>query len=448
MSSTRGIQPLRQVDTSPPIHGLQFGSKEWLEAKSQPYIDQVRNPKKVINTRGIMGLDKNAKTRIKAEKIGKQDHLHSKSVQEEIIEDGHSEKSNLASLEGRNENLPRIILDDQGFDFISSDTPLSSLPDFLLPNYKVNNWGLPGHGESKDDCGGYFRKICLNIDEHPDNLAVFKTMTHRCYDPKCPICWKSWALREADRITHRIESFAHKFNWLGRPIHAMISVPSSLYHLSFNKLKIIARRLLKKVGFLGGSVILHCYRQKCVLCGFHKETFTKKCSNCGSSSFSWYFSPHFHVIGFGWIVGEDVSDTYESSGWVIKNLGVRNSVFGTAFYQLTHCAIWYGSGKKHSVTWIGLLSYNSKYKIPPMPKHSTRCPWCGAKMEIAYREFGYKEPLPCPGIDGFYLASSEGWTTTYALRLEAMIPRDMLIDRIPDLNVHHDLIDQLFVGVI
>jgi len=46
-------------------------------------------------------------------------------------------------------------------------------------------------------------------------------------------------------------------------------------------------------------------------------------------------SPHFHILGYGWV--HHVKENYESNGWIVKNLGIRNSVRATAHYQLSHC---------------------------------------------------------------------------------------------------------------
>jgi hypothetical protein len=264
--------------------------------------------------------------------------------------------------------------------------------DFVLPDVRFGNWGLPGHGEARADCGTFFMRACFNVDEHPDHLAVFQPFVHRCFDPKCPEDWRFWLLRESERISSRIDIAMKQKPWMGNPIHYMESVPQRLWYLPKEKLASIAYAIAKRVGFLGGSVIWHPFRE--------------------TEDGRWYISPHFHFLGFGWIDGSAVDAEYLKSGWICKNIGVRDSVFGTAYYQLTHCGVWYGEGKRHSVTWFGELSYN-KLKIPKSieDRDQVVCPYCGEPLKRVRWVGSGDSPLPCSGIDGFYLASPDGWET-------------------------------------
>lgn len=278
--------------------------------------------------------------------------------------------------------------------------------DWTLPNERVSGWGLPSHGDSKDSCGTFFMLGCLNVSDHPDGLAVFKPMVKRCFDPKCPVDWKAWVLREAERISDRIDSAMKQKPWLGKPIHFVVSIPKKDWHLSKDEMCRRAYASSRRTGFLGGSVIYHPFRE--------------------SIDGRWYFSPHLHFIGFGFISGEKCAKEYAKSGWIYHNEGVRKTVFGTAYYQLTHCGVWYGAGKKHSVTWFGELSYN-KLKIVRDALDQVLCPYCGDPMEILVWTDKSDSPLPCSGIGGFYLASYDGWSSLKDLRLIASIPRDMIL---------------------
>jgi len=136
--------------------------------------------------------------------------------------------------------------------------------------------------------------------------------------------------------------------------------------------------MLKKVGCYGGTMIFHAYRDKLI-----------------DDQKIWYYSPHFHVVGYGWIAGAD--KTYQEHGWVIKNIGIRKSVFQTLFYQLSHCALQKG---KHCLTWFGDLSYhNSILKVEDEPILSL-CPEC--HKELVELEFtGVGEPPPNEIFEGF-----------------------------------------------
>jgi hypothetical protein len=291
--------------------------------------------------------------------------------------------SSLSSLQAEIEHLQR----DEVWN--------SEILDWVLPDVKVDNWGLPGHGAARADCGSFFMRACFNVDEHPDHLAVFQPFVHRCFDPKCPEDWRFWLLREADRISTRIETAMKQKSWMGTPIHYMESVPQKLWHLSKEKLIHRAYAIAKRNGFLGGACIWHPFRE--------------------TDDGRWYYSPHFHFLGFGWITEGAMGAELKKSGWLVKNLRIRESsasVFGTAYYQLTHCGVWYGPNKRHSVTWFGELSYN-KLKIPKSidDRDQVVCPYCGQPLKSVHWVGDGSSPLPCSGIGGFYLAPSDGWET-------------------------------------
>jgi hypothetical protein len=275
------------------------------------------------------------------------------------------------------------------------------IQDWVLPHIQVDGWGLPGHGVSKDSCGSFFMKGCLNVSAHPDGLAVFKPMVHKCHSPTCPICSRSWMIREAKRIDYRFAVASKKFSHFGNPIHLVLSPALSYWSLNVDKLRKLAYAVSKQIGLLGGCCIFHPFRD--------------------TDDHRWYFSPHFHIIGFGWIDGSVVAEVSSNSGWVCKNVGVRKSVFGTAYYQLSHCGVNYSNKKKHSVTWFGAMAYN-KLKVGRAPLDQVFCPYCGEPLEtIIYCGPG-DAPLPCSGIDGFYLAKSDGWISRKVAFLLAYAP--------------------------
>jgi len=244
----------------------------------------------------------------------------------------------------------------------------------------INGWTLPGHGDPYADCGNTLVKGCPNVEDHHQACLdkdvigkVFVLMKRRsCMRPSCPVCYEKWAARAAHRIEARIEQYTGS----GKPIHVMGSVPHDLYHLSMVELRTRSQRLVRKVGLFGGSCIVHPYREHCVYCHEPKDTQIKRCPKCGCKDFSWYFSPHFHFIGYGWIQGKKVAHVYHKTGWVIKNLGIRDSVFRTAQYQLSHAGI---HPNHDTVTWFGSMSRRKMKTIPEEIELDT-CPLCGAEL--------------------------------------------------------------------
>lgn len=139
----------------------------------------------------------------------------------------------------------------------------------------------------------------------------------------------------------------------------MVSIPPKMWGLvekEYPKIRVLVYKVLKEVGFYGGSMIFHPFRL----------------SDLGV----WYFSPHFHVVGYGWINGEKVSKVYEKREIVIKNLGLRKNVGATALYQLSHAGV---NGKYHTITWFGCLAYN-KFSFIDIEVEE-RCPLCGAELK-------------------------------------------------------------------
>lgn len=224
------------------------------------------------------------------------------------------------------------------------------------------DYPLTGSGESYALCGTFFTVGCLNVAEHLDTnldgvnmsgkayLERHKTTCHRAL---CPICWPDWANREKDRATERLKAFVLKGRVL-KPIHLTVSVPNADYGLSLQGMREKAYRSLKMVHCIGGMMIYHSRRK--------------------NLDDVWYYSPHFHIIGYGWII--DVRRNYELSGYVVKNIGVRKTVEGTIFYQLSHAGI---SEKHHTITWFGCLSY-AKLHVKYKEKEESICPICQERL--------------------------------------------------------------------
>ena len=246
-------------------------------------------------------------------------------------------------------------------------------------------WSLPGHGDPYSDCGSWRKRGCLNVDEHlNDGLfediagKVYVEMYRRsCVRAECPVCYEKWAGKEASKIEYRLSCVGRS---MGMAIHLIVS-PSNqdVYGLSYDVLRRKAYLIVRKNGFLGGSSIFHPFRE--------------------NDAGLWYFSPHFHMIGYGWIHG--TKEGYQEHGWIVKNAGIRESISATAMYQLSHCGV---HEKYTSVTWFGRLSYN-KLKVAPMPREKHECPACGSQL----RELLYYGVSNLPRAEVGFWADPEGW---------------------------------------
>jgi hypothetical protein len=257
----------------------------------------------------------------------------------------------------------------------------------------IYGFNLPGHGEAYDKCGDFVFKGCLNVDGHKQAVldigdvsgkVYIKKGTNSCLRASCPVCYEKWAGKEASRIEKRLEAV----KWAGFAKHVVVSPPLSDWiwvEKDYPKLRRIAYQKAFSVGFKGGSAIFHPFRRKCAYCGSIIDHVEKICLKCGSKLVTWIFSPHFHMIGYGFI--ENTSGEYEVSGWVVKNLGRRESVSATAFYQLSHAGV---NDKYHTITWFGICAYN-KLKVE-IEEPKDVCPVCGRPLKPV-KWVGFLNPL-------------------------------------------------------
>jgi hypothetical protein len=176
---------------------------------------------------------------------------------------------------------------------------------------------------------------------------------------------------EASRIEYRLKHYKGKWR---NPIHLTVSPEKDFWDMPYPQLRANVYRVLKAVGIVGGSVIYHPFRTKPLR-----------------------YSPHFHVLGYGWHNGRSIS------GWVIKNLGIRKSVRATALYQLSHAGVHHGF---HTITWFGKLAYNV-LKVSPMEDFEPICPLC--KRKLVPLVYVATNGLSPPEEEGDYWLSRSDW---------------------------------------
>lgn len=274
--------------------------------------------------------------------------------------------------------------------FKRSENKSKILDEFLNPEgnfHEVDYLGymMPGFIEKVHEwCGEWKTKGCLNIEEHKNRKAFIKRYQRSCYRADCKTCSKKWLARLANRSCARFTIFQANEGY--RAKHLVVSPPSWYHQKSVKYLKKFVYKLLKNVGCFGGTVIFHAYRN-------YKNDAGQKI---------WYYSPHFHVVGFGWIAG--TAKTYQKNGWVVKNVGIRKSIFSTLYYQLSHSTIVKG---RHTITWFGRLSYhNSQLKVEDEPLLQL-CPMCKHQLEDLEWN-GRGEPPPdeifegCVDVDWYF----------------------------------------------
>ena len=264
-------------------------------------------------------------------------------------------------------------------------------------SFEWGNFVLVGHGEqTNSNCGRFVSfEGCKRVRNHNITTLdgtnysgkVYVRKVHAsCDKPTCPVCYKTgWAVREADRITQRIDGASETF---GLAEHIIISIPKADYGLEYEKLRLKAIKILNSRGVFGGVLIFHGFRYRAY----------ERIDNGIRNMRGWYWSPHFHCIGFikggygrcrqcpKFYIKSVVTCAqcngfeartrrlFEKDGYIVKVKGERRTIMGTAWYQLNHASVKLNVTRFHVATWFGACSYR-KLKIT-YKKRKELCPIC------------------------------------------------------------------------
>jgi len=243
---------------------------------------------------------------------------------------------------------------------------------------------LVGHGNvTSEMCGRWLGfRGCIRTDLH-DHVSLsgenfkgkvfVRHVHHSCDKPSCPVCYKSgWAVRAARKIAVRMQEASKRF---GSVEHIVATVPPSFYGLDYDALRIKVVKILLDRGVIGGALIFHGFRY--------------------NLRHAWYWSPHFHVLGVilggyrcrdckkkcfrgcGGFVDRSYR-CFEKDKCIVRVLGKRKTVAGTAWYQLNHATIRVGIPRFHVATWFGVCGYR-KLKVSS-EKRKSLCPMCGEEL--------------------------------------------------------------------
>ena len=283
------------------------------------------------------------------------------------------------------------VVGDEDFDELETDNPNVGAEWGTFGPYQ-----LVGNGHKTNDNCGKFRSHwgCLRVELHGqgngqrrlDGNDYSGKVYHRpvffsCDNPRCPVCYKhGWAGREAHKIEVRVAELESQKRF-GEAEHFIATVPSHFYNLSYEDLRTRIIEVLRACGVAGGCLIFHGFRWS-------------------ESRLCWYWSPHFHVLGFvlggyrcrdcrkecakgcGCGFNDLQYRAFEKFGCIVKvaedkygRKDARKSVGGTAWYQLNHSTIRTNVERPHAVTWFGVASYRAlKVRVA---KRKVLCPLCG-----------------------------------------------------------------------
>lgn len=266
-----------------------------------------------------------------------------------------------------------------------------TLDNWTLEDYKLltnwneirhNGWELPGTREPHYWCGQFALRGCTHTEDHHlhEGKAYAQRFQRSCFRKRCSKCVEKWIARQASTATKRVKFARKKTD--ATLSHVVLSLPPSDWEISYNEMKAKARQILSMLRMEGYALVFHPYR-------FLKKTM------------QWYYSPHFHLVGYGEITMGRIIEAYGRYRWFIKDLGPRESIFNTFGYLLRHAGV---KDKTHTLIWGGSLSY-SKVKIKHERK-SAQCPLCGRKLVELY--FTGQASLLPPGIFEDFV-DPEGW---------------------------------------
>ena len=301
-------------------------------------------------------------------------------------------------------DLGDFLVDASEYEFDDDDSE-PSLKEILSGDFKSPSslnvgyatfgvFQLVGHGKQTNEKCGTFHKVvgCSRVELHEKAVfekgklvnylgkGFFRPVFHSCDKPSCPICYeRGWAVREAKSIEFRLLEASKRW---GVAEHIIVGLPSKYWGLSYADLIDVLMKALRVRGIIGGVHIFHGFRYS-----VHRQ---------------WYWSPHFHVIGFilgGYGkcrgcphckkgCGGFVDRNYrmnEVDGVYCKVKGKRKSLYGTAWYQLHHGTVRTDKKRFRVARWFGVCSYR-KLKIDKALRkeydvlHKPKCPICGSDL--------------------------------------------------------------------
>jgi hypothetical protein len=236
--------------------------------------------------------------------------------------------------------------------------------------------------------------------------AFVKKRIRRCYNPRCPVCYRAWAVREAKLAAWRIREASKKY---GKAEHLIASVPKSEYAIfdegydGYLLGRARVQKILSSRGVIGGGEMFHGFRFA-----------NARESRMKGVPFGWYWNPHWHTVGFladgysmcrGCVHNCDADRAfcrdcgkgfegrtrraYDSDGWIVKVAEERKTILGTIYYQLNHSTIIPSKKRFHSLTWFGVCGIRAlKLDRTEFKENPELCPICGSEC-VPLRYLGF-----------------------------------------------------------
>lgn len=278
--------------------------------------------------------------------------------------------------------------------------------DFPTIVNNVTIFTMPGLGEiTNDRCGQWVNPlICPNYKKEDvkkwDDVTFPKSdnkkhhdrfmVQHHCHNANCPICYKNAANRQSKIVTEKLIQ-AHKlYKEIGVDLKTfrhwtfLIDPEEGIGAcMTLEDAKKLRRQLyvhLKRLGCKGAVVIFHPFRQNDPKdeVGEYKYDI---------APYAWYPSPHFHLVGCGFLEKSSIfyEETFHSWGYkMIREIDPNNTeslkktISYIVGYQSSHCGIAKGW---QAVTYFGCF-HSSQLKKSTVKKEekTIKCRLCGADL--------------------------------------------------------------------
>lgn len=227
---------------------------------------------------------------------------------------------------------------------------------------------LPGEAPAHPACGTVRHAIACprgaqdlaapngqrTLDGHEHTREIHRNDCGRpaCSHTYCKVRWRTKAAARAAERLHNFERTIREHGGrVGRPKHCVVSLTDAESIATMNQgpdgIERLRRRLFKELrnsGAYGGACIVHHLRTEL------KHQRGAQRYHAGQN----YVSLHFHFILYGWL--EDSRAFHKRTGWILHNIGIRESPDGVIAYLLDHALVM--PGRKQTITWFGELSYN------------------------------------------------------------------------------------------
>ena len=163
---------------------------------------------------------------------------------------------------------------------------ISCIPD--IGHSIIRDKVTPGYSEPGQNCGRIRYMDTCSVD--PSHYQ--KPVKFHCKKPGCPICWTTWANREADSLVELIEGYESAIRSAYHARHISLSPPADLVKsfgytwASPEALKWLydsGNALIDKLGITAAAVIAHPYRIK----DEWKRYINDEASKSGENRYSW-----------------------------------------------------------------------------------------------------------------------------------------------------------------